>query len=346
MEEDNEEDDLIAKITRKQKQIAQQEEIIAAIEIDNANCTDEINNLMNEKRVIEKEKQHERKRLENNAAAATDDMSMDSDDDIGSVDDSVEGIGNMPKMEERKTFGATDRPDLKKKHDDQNEERVEKQLRLEKTMKEAILEKLGQLLEEKINTLKKEKGAEKPMEEGDPGRPFVGSVLIKYIKSINAENSKELEAIEEEGQRRKIYTQSFRISKKTTFSDLKSAACEFWDEPDENSFQLFNKDYMEIPTKGEFVDMYYSVEKYFDQQQEKNAILYLQKSNENNQGEENDYGQEIKEVNNREGEKEGENPEEVFLNQFPGVRALYTKNRDQKKKRGAIDDMMWLGSRS
>ena len=54
-------------------------------------------------------------------------------------------------------------------------------------------------------------------------------------------------------------------------------------------------------------------------------MLILQKQNYDDRGE----GLEVE--NDKETEKQKDTPEEAFLNYFPGVRPLYTHNKEQQK---------------
>lgn len=188
----------------------------------------------------------ETERLRLNAATGTGEVSIDSSKDLDSIDDeSVEGIAHIPQMEERKTFGATDKPNNIKEKEHQI--KMNKKQKLERTMKEAILNKLSQLLDNKIKMLKKDKNYERQEEQSDPGRPFVSRVLIYYRAKPDHHSHEELDP--NMIVTKQTYIHYFRISKKTTFSNLKSAACEFW-EADEKKFALFD-DSEEIKSDGQ-----------------------------------------------------------------------------------------------
>ena len=232
-ERDNDND----KLDKLEEQIKQQQEIINAIKQDNANLADQIDNIMNEKRIIEKEKQHERKKFED-SMKKTNKLTNDKDknvvtlgadseeiskDDFDSIDDdSPMGTHKVPVMNERMTFLQTDNPNVDTGRKEY-EEKKENKWKLEKAMKEAILDKLSKIIDDKIKNIKKDENIEIIEEENDPGRPHVNRVLVYFIPRSEEYNN-EGEIIEEQASRKNTYIHYFRISKNTTFKTLKSAA--------------------------------------------------------------------------------------------------------------------------
>lgn len=87
------------------------------------------------------------------------------------------------------------------------------------------------------------------------------------------------------------------------------------------------------------------MEKHFESKQEKNAALYLRALGEAIEDDDEIVGIENKD-NAKEGEKEGQSPEEQFLNQFPGVSPLYTDMLNRRNNGNMVDESMSVGPRS
>ena len=144
-----------------------------------------------------------------------------------------EGIGAMPTAGERQTiekldFAFNKKPEPKEEIED--ERRLIRQFQQEKTIKLAILGKLDTILNEKIKMLKREANKENREDTHNEGAPSVCAVIVRYIKVSRDEDEKQISDDEsDEGMRKEIFSHSFRISRKTTFKELREAAVQFWD---------------------------------------------------------------------------------------------------------------------
>ena len=88
------------------------------------------------------------------------------------------------------------------------------------------------------------------------------------------------------------------------------------------------------------------VEKHFEQNQDKNTVMYLKKLEDNHRDEQNEIFLEQKENIVNEKDNDEEDAEEKFLSQFPGVKSLYANYKNRPNKKGVSDGTSGFGPKS
>jgi len=184
-------------------------------------------------------------------------------------------------------------------------------------------------------------------------------VVIRYTKENYVDNSSnsEIEAVIEEDEAL-VLSHSFRITRETTFKEVKTAALEYWgieeyDEAEERNeralkFSLFDEDnFCMTDESGEYPMTNTSIHALYSQKLQDNneqdsysiAYLYLRRSDEkqNSDDEEKDFNNNENRNNPmgiNEHENDNEKTENAYLARFPGLKPLYLakKNADPNVK--------------
>ena len=135
--------------------------------------------------------------------------------------------------------------------------------------KKRIEAKIQQLVEDKISILR---GNLHKYDNSETQRPFVNSIKIK-LKSLELGKMRR-------NKKDDYLEQKFRITKQSTFDDLRTVACEFWGL-DRYKYSLYDENFHDLMSLNQDPShIAHTVEKYFEITRVKAVpILYLQKPN-------------------------------------------------------------------
>lgn len=258
--------------------------------------------------------------------------SSDGEDD-GPVENPV--MAQMPLLDSERSMGDNSRL----------EKEVEKACT--KAFGRIILDKLSEKLQERITILKRENNFQDNgfrRVENDQGQPFVNQVTVKLVEQQEKEGTP------------KTYTQSFSISKITTFEHLKKVAIHFWAaQKEENNLYFFDENQNIISDETNK-----TIEKYAQQSQNQatlkantteSVVLYLMKPKTDNEvsnmsvtnesikikgGRKLDGSVRQKKSIKLNGVQIAEqqkeiSPEEKFLDEYPGLKQIFKQNKKKEE---------------
>ena len=108
--------------------------------------------------------------------------------------------------------------------------------------------------------------------DGTQIRPYINCIEIK----VSAADVMKLEARVDRFGREELIEQKFRVTKGTSFLDMKREACIFWNlDPDEFTLVLPNKHDVMSLLAGDEGHIAYTLAKYFEIHRDKRAVLHL-----------------------------------------------------------------------